>query len=140
VLICDTSGLLALADGDDPAHRRVADSFASAEPPYIISPLVFAEVDHLLRVRAGGRNARAALRSFTAGDFEVASLSRDEVQAAIDLDERYADLSLGLTDCSLAVLAGRFRTLDLLTLDERAFRAVTPLQGGVFRLLPADAA
>lgn len=140
MLICDTSGLLALADGDDPAHRRVADSFASAQPPYIISPLVLAELDHLLRVRAGSRNARAALRGFTAGDFDVATLSRDDVRAAIDLDEQYADLDLGLADCSLAVLAGRFRTVDLLTLDERAFRAVTPLHGGVFRLLPADAA
>jgi uncharacterized protein len=140
VLICDTSGLLALADGDDPAHPRVARSFAGAEPPYIISPLVLAEVDHLLRARAGGRNARAALRSFTAGYFDVASLPHDDVRAAIDLDEQYADLNLGLADCSLVVLAGRFRTHDLLTLDERAFRAVKPLQGGAFRLLPADAA
>jgi hypothetical protein len=36
------------------------------------------------------------------------------------------------------VLARRVRTHRLLTFDERAFRAVTPLQGGTFMLLPAD--
>lgn len=46
--------------------------------------------------------------------------------------------SAGLTDCSLAVLADRFRTHGLLTLDERGFRAVAPIQGGAFRLLLAD--
>jgi hypothetical protein len=138
VLICDTSGLLALADGDDPAHRSVARAFADAESPYIISPLVLAEVDHLLRIRAGAQNTRATLRSLTTGDFEIAALSRDDLRTAIELDEQYADLRLGLTDCSLAVLAHRFRTNRLLTLDERGFRAVTPLQGGTFQLLPAD--
>jgi hypothetical protein len=38
------------------------------------------------------------------------------------------------------MLAARFRTRRLLTFDERAFRTVTPLQGGRFVLLPGDAA
>ena len=36
------------------------------------------------------------------------------------------------------MLAYRYKTLDLLTRDERYFRPITPLQGGVFRLLPKD--
>jgi hypothetical protein len=35
-------------------------------------------------------------------------------------------------------LAERYGTRRLLTFDERHFRAVTPLQGGAFELLPAD--
>lgn len=54
------------------------------------------------------------------------------------LDARYADLSLGLADCSIMVLAARYRTRRLLSFDERHFRAVAPLQGGAFQLLPAD--
>ena len=45
-----------------------------------------------------------------------------------------------LADCAAVVLARRFRTRRLLTLDERHFRAVAPLQGGSFELLPVDAA
>jgi uncharacterized protein len=52
---------------------------------------------------------------------------------------RYRDLELGLADASIVVLAERFGTRRLLTLDERAFRSVTPLRGGQFTLLPADA-
>jgi hypothetical protein len=37
------------------------------------------------------------------------------------------------------VLAARYDTRDLLTLDERHFRKISPIQGGTFRLLPIDA-
>jgi predicted nucleic acid-binding protein len=55
-----------------------------------------------------------------------------------ELDARYADLGLGLADCSIAVLAERYETRRLLSFDEGHFRAVAPLQGGSFELLPAD--
>lgn len=45
-------------------------------------------------------------------------------------------LNLGLADLSVVVLAHRFRTRRLLTFGERDFRAVTPLSGGSFTLLP----
>jgi predicted nucleic acid-binding protein len=40
----------------------------------------------------------------------------------------------------LVVLAQRHGTTRILSFDERAFRAVAPLQGGSFTVLPADAA
>jgi predicted nucleic acid-binding protein len=59
-------------------------------------------------------------------------------RVARDVVERYRDLRIGLADASLVVTAERHRTRRLLTFDERAFRAVTPLQGGAFTLLPGD--
>ena len=41
-------------------------------------------------------------------------------------------------DLSIAVVAAKVDTRRLLTFDECHFRAVTPLQGGAFTLLPAD--
>ncbi len=52
---------------------------------------------------------------------------------------RNADLDLGLADLSIAVLARKLDSRRVLTFDERRFRAVRPLQGGAFTLLPADA-
>jgi len=49
-----------------------------------------------------------------------------------------ADLRLGLADLSVVVLAARLDTLRILTFDYRHFRAVRPLQGGSFVLLPMD--
>lgn len=57
---------------------------------------------------------------------------------ALEVDRRYSGLDLGLADASLVVLAERYRTRRLLTFDERHFRAVAPLQGGSFTLLPTD--
>lgn len=52
--------------------------------------------------------------------------------------DRYAALELGLADASVVVLAGRTGCRDLLTLDQRHFRAVVAPDGRPFRLLPAD--
>lgn len=58
---------------------------------------------------------------------------------AITLNTKYADLALGVTDCLNIVLAHRYRTNTVFTLDERHFRAVQPLSdAAAFHLLPAD--
>jgi len=44
-----------------------------------------------------------------------------------------------VADASVAVIAAKARTTNLLTLDERHFRCIRPLWGEVFSLLPADA-
>jgi predicted nucleic acid-binding protein len=59
---------------------------------------------------------------------------------ASEVAERYAEIGLGLVDASLVVLAARLETNRIATFDERHFRAVEPLAGGRFELLPADAA
>jgi hypothetical protein len=41
-------------------------------------------------------------------------------------------------DASRVVLAERHHTLDVLTLDERHFRAITGPGGRPFRILPGD--
>lgn len=64
-------------------------------------------------------------------------LTREELSVARELDRRHREL--GLADVSLVVLARRYRSRRILTFDERAFRTVTPLQGGSFTVLPADA-
>ncbi len=51
----------------------------------------------------------------------------------------YRDLMIGLADASIVVLAGRYGTNRILTLDERHFRALWAPDGGHFTLLPADA-
>jgi len=43
---------------------------------------------------------------------------------------------IGVTDASLVVLADRFRTRRVLTLDRRHFRVLRPLAGGDFELIP----
>lgn len=136
-MICDTSGLLAAFDPDDTRHAEAAEALRAAATA-VLSPLVLAELDYLVRRRHGSEAARRVGRELTGGAYEVAPMTAVDVRRSLDVDERYAGLELGLTDASIVVLAERHGTRDLLTLDERHFRAVSPLQGGAFRLLPAD--
>ena len=55
------------------------------------------------------------------------------------MQERYADLEIGLADASIVVLAERLNIVDVLTLDERHFRTMLGPGNTPFRLLPADA-
>jgi len=139
VLICDTSGLVALADAADPEHLRMVAAVGGVPYPWQVSPFVLAEADYLCRRRIGAEATRRLLADVAAGVFSLAVMTGSDVGICRSIDARYGALGLGLTDASLVVLAERYGTRDLLTLDERHFRAVTPLQGGAFRLLPADA-
>ena len=104
----------------------------------VVPAPVSAEVDYLIRRRGGALAARAFLRDVAAGRFRVEGLTADEHGTVASLDEQYAALDLGLADLSVVILAHRFRTSRLLTFDERDFRAVAPLSGGSFTLLPRD--
>lgn len=134
----DAAPLVAMADPHEPLRAAILRVLAAAPSPLLIPAQVTAEVDYLLGARFGGAARRAFLRDLAAGRFTVPALDRDDHAAIVDLDGRYEDLSLGLADCALVVLAARHRSKSLLTFDERHFRAVTPLDGGAFTLLPAD--
>lgn len=99
---------------------------------------VTAEVDYLLRQHGGPQAARRFLEDVAAGRFRVESLTQTEHGLALALHDRFAALDLGLADLSVAILAFRYRTRRLLTFAERDFRAIIPLQGDTFILLPAD--
>jgi uncharacterized protein len=138
VIIVDTSGLLAAIDASQPKHAAARRALESASPPWLLSPFVLAEIDYLLATRVGQAAERALLAEVARGVYRLEHLEPDEVGAAERLIGRHADLGVGLADASLVVLAGRYGVRDLLTLDERHFRAVRGPGGRPFRLLPAD--
>jgi predicted nucleic acid-binding protein len=138
-LIVDAGGLYAQADRNDPAHAAVTQILKSERGPLVTSEIAVAEADYLILNRLGIEVELAFLDDLAGGTFLVECLSREELGVARDLARRHRDLELGLADVSLMVLASRYRTRRVVTFDERAFRAVTPLQGESFTVLPADA-
>lgn len=141
-LILDAGTLFAQADADDPEHEAVVALFEAESGPLVTSQVAVAEADYLILTRLGVDVELAFLDDLAAGTFVVDCLDRKELGAARDLARRYRyryrDLELGLADASLAVLADRHRTDRIASFDERAFRAITPLRGGAFTILPAD--
>jgi len=136
VLICDTSGLLACFDTDEDDHRAVRAVIETEPGPLVVSPYVLAELDYLLATRRGVAAEAAVLTGLSGGAWELASCDRADVRRATEIVQRYHDQNIGLTDASLVVLAARYRTNRLLTLDRRHFQVVHTLAGEPFSLLP----
>jgi predicted nucleic acid-binding protein len=138
VIIADTSGLIAAFGVDARRHRQARAAFEDDPGPVVLSPFVLAELDYMLLTRADVKAELQLLREVADGVYELASFGQADTRQAAEVAERYADLKLGLADASIVVLADRYRTTRLLTFDERHFRAVRPLSGPAFTLLPTD--
>lgn len=137
-LVIDAAPLVAFGDANDPYFARVDELLRTFEGPLVIPAPVTAEVDYLLGQRVGDGPRRSFIADLAAGRFVVACLEREDYTTIAELDTRYADLGLGLADCALVVIANRYATNNIMSFDERHFRAVTPLVGGAFTILPAD--
>ena len=135
-LLVDAAPLVALADRKDPLRHPVREVLEAERGALVIAAPVTAEADYLLGQRIGQKARLAFLEDLAAGRLTVECLEPDEYASVVQLERRYLDLDLGLADCATVVLAARLRTRRVLTFDERHFRAVRPLQGGIFELLP----
>jgi len=138
LILLDTSGLIATIDPTEPHHATAGRSLLRATPPLLLSPFVAAEVDYMLATRRGQTDELDFLEDVFSGAFSLELFTANDVQAALEILRRYQDLNIGLADASLVVLAQRHNATDVLTLDERHFRALRGRNGRPFRLLPAD--
>lgn len=139
MILLDTGGLLAAMDGSQRQHAACAAALKRARPPLLLSPFVLAELDYLVGRHAGADAQRALLQEVARGAYQIEAFTAADVQAAGILIERYGSLRIGLADASIVVLAARHAVRDVLTLDERHFRALRIGPRKRFRLLPADA-
>lgn len=137
-LVVDTAPLVALADEREPRRLQILELLRGEMGALFVPAPVTAEIDYLLGQHFGPPARRAFLEDLRARRYETPGLDARDYEAALELDRRYADLNLGLADLSVAVIAQKLGTRRILTFDERHFRVVRPLQGGVFTVLPAD--
>jgi predicted nucleic acid-binding protein len=127
VIVLDTSGIIAAYNRQDRAHRASHEILAHTGEHMVVSPLVLAEVDYLATKYLGPAAALTVLGELERTTSVVPFVNDDLRQAAAVL-ERYMDMNLGLTDAANVVIAGRYKTTRLLTLDGH-YRAIRPLTG-----------
>ncbi|NJD65006.1 MAG: PIN domain-containing protein [Chloroflexi bacterium] len=137
-LVVDTGPILAQIEPADPPARDAARVLAAERSTPIMPLTVAAELDYMLTARGGPSANRSLLRDLAANRFIVPGLEPEDFATIQALNERYRDLSAGLADLSIVILAARYRTNRILTFDQRHFRLIQPLQGGTFTLLPFD--
>lgn len=137
MIVLDTGGLYALVDSSDNHHRAAHQALADVERPLLLSPLILAETDYLVARRLGRHAEQAFLAEVTDRVYRLVGFDDDDMASAVELVNAYQDIDIGIADASVAVIAGRYRSVDLLSVDQH-FRAVRPLWGTAFRLLPLD--
>lgn len=139
MIVLDTSGLLAWIDASQRLHGAVAAAMNDVAPPYLLSPFVLAELDYLVATRVGRNEEHALLQEVEGGAYDVVTFTNEDVGRARRVIARFEELQIGLADASILVIAEKYRTHDILTLDERHFRVLTGSDKRPFRLLPTDA-
>lgn len=138
MILLDTSGLLAAIDASQRHHTDCAAALAEAVPPRLLSPFVLAELDYLLATQVSTEAESDLLDEVARGVYRLELFGQADVATARDVIARYTGLDIGLADASIVVLAARYDVRDVLTLDQRHFRAMRTLDRKRFRVLPAD--
>jgi predicted nucleic acid-binding protein len=135
-MIVDTSGLLAYFDTAEPDHPAVCGVIDNAGEPLVVSPYVIAELDYLVGTRIGVDAELAILHELSGGAWELADFGAAAVRQAADIIKKYRDQHIGVADASNVVLAHRYQTRTIVTLDRRHFNMVRSAGGGKFVVKP----
>ena len=139
MILLDTSAVLAALFPDQRQHKACLRAIDEAVPPRVLSPIVLAELDYFITKYSSVSLELEFLDQVGKGVYELAAFSGEDLNDAIEIIKVYHDLNIGLADASIVVLADRYHTRDVVTLDERHFRAMRPPGQRSFRILPADA-
>jgi predicted nucleic acid-binding protein len=132
VLTLDTSGILALVNAADAAHRACRAILAAEALPAIVPAAALAEIAYLLRRDFQPPERAAFYQALLDGVHRVHWESADLARAVV-LADRYADLPLGMTDATIIACAERSGG-RVLSLDRRHFDAVERGERTITRL------
>ena len=139
MIVLDSSGLYAALVETERQHERTRRALTDDPGPFVLSPFALCELDYLMATSTGVDAELQLLDDVARGAYELASFDAVDVNAARALVDEFRDLDIGLADASIVVVAARYSTNRVLTLDERHFRALRTLDGRPFSILPADA-
>ena len=135
-MIIDTSALLAYFDTAEPDHQAVTRIIERSNELLVISPYVVAEVEYLVATRVGVEAELTVLRELSTGAWELASFGVPELKQAVSVITKFYDQRIGVADASNVVLADRYGTRRIVTLDHRHFSVLRPISGGRFSVAP----
>jgi predicted nucleic acid-binding protein len=135
-VIVDTSALLAYFDAAEPDHDAVCSVIDGADDVLVVSPYVIAELNYLVATRVGVDAELAVLRELSSGAWELADFGASELEQAAGIVRKYRDQRIGIADASNVVLADRYQTRTIVTLDRRHFEVLRPVGGGRFAVMP----
>ena len=125
MIVADTGAVVALIDRDDLHHVALREAFEAQPDQWILPWAILPEVDYIVGSRLGQEAARAFRRDVVGGAFLVDWSGAADLPRAMELEETYADLSLGLVDAVVMAASERLGARAIATLNLRDFGSVT---------------
>ena len=136
MIVADTGAIVALLDRDEVNHRVLARLYGDTGSDWVIPAAVLPEVDYLLATKVGEKVRRAFLEDIAGGAFAIIWNTDADLRRAVEIDNAYAALRLGLVDAMVFAVAERFRAGTIATLDLKHFSGVKLRHH--FRIVPRD--
>ena len=96
MIICDTSGLLAAYDRQEPDGPAVRELLDAETGALVVSPFVLAELDYMLLSRAGIQAELTLLDDLADDVYQVAAFTPQDAGRVARLAAQHADLKLGI--------------------------------------------
>lgn len=120
-VLIDTGILYAYYDRSDSWHKRTLKLFQTEQGGLLVPAPVIPEVDHLLGNRLGKAAQAALYEGLSGGDYFVFDLPREKYSRVAELNQRFADLSLGFVDAAVMAISEVLELPRIATTDRRVF-------------------
>jgi hypothetical protein len=122
-IIADTGFWIALFNRTDTFHTHAVTALSGLERRLITTWPVMTETCHILLRRSGYKTQQQFVVQWVHGHFDLFELTHAHGSSIQSLMQKYADLPMDLADASLVLLASEIGSGDILTTDQRDFRA-----------------
>jgi len=133
--LLDTGPLVAALNRRDSQHTRCASALAAFSGSLLTTGAVVTEAMYILGGLPDGATTLAGFLDEAQVDIRDC-FAPAQLRAAASLMKKYADLPMDFADATLVLLADDLGTGDILTLDERGFRAYRFRGSRRFNLMP----
>lgn len=122
LVIADTGFWFALINERDRFHCLAVTTLQNLDATLISTCPVVTETSYLLQARIGQKAACEFLNLHSQGFYELYDLSAAQMQQAVLMMTKYADLPMDLADASLVILAEELGHGLILSTDRRDFK------------------
>jgi predicted nucleic acid-binding protein len=134
--LVDTSVLAAAASRRDTLHAEAVSVVTAHAKQRLVAPMtVLTETMCLIRARYGPDAQTTFWDGFTAAGIEVVSLDDAMLNAAREIERRYADTAYGFVDATLLATCESLRCARVLSFDRR-LAAYRPSFATALEVLP----
>lgn len=138
MILIDTGAFYALIDKNDVNHaeaKRFYEKIVGKETLCTSLPIL-TEAWLLIEARVGGYFANKLWMSVSQGIFEILELNRDDLESALEIENKYHEVGFGFVDSTCFALCEKYRIRKVFTYDRKHFRIYKPNFSESLELLP----